>query len=608
MEVLEFHFNPPSSNEEKLKIERVFDSFCFEPENTYEKRMGNLYLIGELKHPIERNLRFLERIAEVAKQKYYSDFLKTPEQALKDTLKSLNNFFEKELRRENTNWMGNLSLALLSLVQRENSEWEINFTKIGRTKLLLLRAGKITDIGEKLNTQEIEPYPLKVFSNLVNGSLIEGDIILVLTEEVFESFQKENILQQLEKAEKFTGEKFKKILKQKDKELKKIFGICVFIYLLSKVQRKSILDIKEKFSLLKSFKYQALIPKIGVLKNILLSLSQKINFKKLSEEMTPLKKGIILIGIFILLLLGGGFLVHLGEKKKIDLEKENLIAIEEEVERAKNLFRLNQKEKAFLILQSAHNEISSLIKKDTPLKEEALDLKDNIEKTLSEFTNSKLIENPQLLFEFKEEDSFSKILLFNSSLYLYSPSLPQLLMFNLENKKLETIKETDLPYLVLILKNSKFPKGAIFNGNIYFLNALEGEIIKYSPQKNKKEKWMRKNQELVSAKSIAVDGAIWILTKENKIQKYYLGHLKKSFKINIFPELKNPIQLYTRANLKNLYLLEPEKKRVIVLDKKGNVISQIQSEKFQNLLDLTVSEDETTLWLLDAKKVYQISL
>lgn len=38
MKVFEFHFNP------QLRPDLIFDSFCYEPENIYEKRMGENWL------------------------------------------------------------------------------------------------------------------------------------------------------------------------------------------------------------------------------------------------------------------------------------------------------------------------------------------------------------------------------------------------------------------------------------------------------------------------------------------------------------------------------------------------------------------------------------
>ncbi|GAI13815.1 unnamed protein product, partial [marine sediment metagenome] len=46
MQVFELHFNP------KLKEDQIFDSFVYEPENIYEKNLGSLYVIGELRNAL----------------------------------------------------------------------------------------------------------------------------------------------------------------------------------------------------------------------------------------------------------------------------------------------------------------------------------------------------------------------------------------------------------------------------------------------------------------------------------------------------------------------------------------------------------------------------
>jgi len=64
-QILEFHFNP------KPKDDLIFDSFCFEPSNVYEKRMGSLYMVGMLKNALPQNVRFLDNISQTIKGKYY---------------------------------------------------------------------------------------------------------------------------------------------------------------------------------------------------------------------------------------------------------------------------------------------------------------------------------------------------------------------------------------------------------------------------------------------------------------------------------------------------------------------------------------------------------
>ena len=43
----------------------------------------------------------------------------------------------------------------------------------------------------------------------------------------------------------------------------------------------------------------------------------------------------------------------------------------------------------------------------------------------------------------------------------------------------------------------------------------------------------------------------------------------------------------------------------MVLDKEGKLVRQIKSSQFANLLDITLSKDGKTLWVLSDQKLYK---
>jgi len=105
-----------------------------------------------------------------------------------------------------------------------------------------------------------------------------------------------------------------------------------------------------------------------------------------------------------------------------------------------------------------------------------------------------------------------------------------------------------------------------------------------------------------------VDGSIWILTKDNTIERFYTGKLQETINIEIFPFVTNLSKIFTSSQLTYLYILEPEQNRIIILDKSGQIIKQYQSEKFNNLLDFSISQDGKTIWLLNSLTLYKINL
>jgi hypothetical protein len=300
MRIFQFYFNP------RAREDLVFDSFCFEPENIYEKRLGSIYMVGVLKNALPKNYNFLEKIARFIKEKFYKKTLSKPERALRETLKEVNNFLARIAKEGDVSWLGNLSFAILNL-----KNFELNFTKVGEIKFYLIRGKRVIDIDRRLRLQDIEPYPLKIFGNVVTGKLIENDLVLVLTKEVFDFFQNENLIQKIRELDYFSEKDFKKILDEKKEELSQVKGIAFVISLSKEVSRekKEIIAPKalREFSLKEIFS------------PFLKTETKKLKPFSFSEIFSPFKEKILalfknpkflLILTFILVLFIGYLLFH----------------------------------------------------------------------------------------------------------------------------------------------------------------------------------------------------------------------------------------------------------------------------------------------------------
>ncbi len=223
MQIFELYFNP------KLNEDRFFDSFVYEPENIYEKKLGSLHIVGELKNALPQNSKLLDNLTSAIKGKYYTISFNLPERAVSEGLKKANEFLAEEVKKENVSWLGNLNYSLVSI---KNSD--LIFTKTGDIKILLIRGGQIMDIGKNLDLQEIDPYPLKIFFNIVSGKLVLNDIILILTKDIYAFFLQQNILKNIAQSESLNEKKIKEIMPQSlfsKREGVKISGICLLVVL-----------------------------------------------------------------------------------------------------------------------------------------------------------------------------------------------------------------------------------------------------------------------------------------------------------------------------------------------------------------------------------------
>jgi hypothetical protein len=296
MEIFEFHFNPPNKKEITTGMANfLFDSFCYQPENIYEKKLGGLYMVGALKKVLPQNIQFLEKLAKFIKEEYYKKTLSGPEKSLRESLKKANEFLEEITKSGDVSWLGNLSFVIIA-----GKDFNLNFTKVGDIKILLLRGKKIVDLDKKIKFRDIEPYPLKIFGNVVSGKFAEGDLILILTKEIFDFFQKENLIEKVASLDEFSINNIKKVFYEKRDSLSKISGIFLAILV-----KKTMLEKKREtvsVPILKEFSfYEVFSPFLRYLKPKKDSFLNKIKSPQIQIK-AKLNKQIILVLVLVIVL------------------------------------------------------------------------------------------------------------------------------------------------------------------------------------------------------------------------------------------------------------------------------------------------------------------
>jgi hypothetical protein len=617
MLAFEYHFNPKKNNG------KIFDSFCYEPETNKEKELGSLYFVGETASNVEPN--FLDNLAKQTKDEYYNNKQNfSPERKFQKTLKQANNFLLKKIKAGNIDLPDNLNIGALNIVPNKNS-WNLNFGKIGNIKILLIRNNEISDITLNLENEttnsdslltQISPNKIlnhkQFFGNIAFGKLYENDKILILTKDVFSAVKKRGILKQISGLSPFRERQLKKIFKKNKNIFSEISG--AFLLIIAKPgleqeqkNQKQTFEINETeadSSYFKNFKLSVgRAPKRGQrLKNFyeklnfenlpLLSLptphirnllSQrprlqiksfgKNKFANLNNRLKqliadlkelPLLKNLGFIIALILILLIGSFVFKSDERKENKDVKQKLEQIEEKINQAESFMIIKEDEQAIILFQELWNEILPLTETENALlREEAFAKKKIIEKQLDPLNKIERIEHP-IMYE------GAKIIF-------------------------ETLPE-----------NFEFESYSIYRNNIYFLDPVVGQILKYAlPDSNLENlnlddvKIWLKSDKLINAKSISVDGSIWILNHDNQIEKYYAGVFQKTLKLNFFPEFENPEKVYSSPALPYIFVLEPSQNRIVLLSKTGKIQKQFISEKSDNLTDFAISPDTKTIYLLN---------
>jgi hypothetical protein len=372
MKVFEFYFNP------RAKKDVVYDSFVYEPENIDKKRLGNLYIVGELLNTIQQDAHFLKNLAKIIEQGYYDGT--NSEQGLRIGLKKANEFLGEEIKKGKVNWLGNLNLAVISF-----QALVLNFTKIGDIKILLLRTTdalnplvhsevEIMDIGTNLEFQNVTSSSSKIFGNIVSGKLSPEDKIIVLTKNAFELFKKNDLIKKISQA---PNEKaLKQIFKEKKQILSEISGICLLIFSLSSPAQN---PSAAKKILLYLGKFRLSLPRFTLL-NTKPFIERLGAAKRHLTGFTPsCKKLFVLILFLALILISGHFIFKGVEEQKLEPVKQALEDARAKVNQAENALIFKDEQRAEVLFQEALETISPFLEQKFHLQEEILFLQKSIE-------------------------------------------------------------------------------------------------------------------------------------------------------------------------------------------------------------------------------------
>jgi hypothetical protein len=73
-------------------------------------------------------------------------------------------------------------------------------------------------------------------------------------------------------------------------------------------------------------------------------------------------------------------------------------------------------------------------------------------------------------------------------------------------------------------------------------------------------------------------------------------------------KMVNPIRIITSIDMNNIYIADAGAKRVVVFDKDGKYKTQYVSEKWNDMKDIWVSQDNNKIYILSGTEVYEVEL
>ncbi len=623
MQIFEYYFNP------KAQKDRFFEVFPLEPEK--DSFYGNLYIVGELDHALLQNSKLLQKFAMVVSQEYLlSPIVKSQDVFFRTLLKKANAFFAEELRKENVDWLGNLHIVLL-YVKNSGGKSSVLFAKTGGVKVFMTRGTNVVDVGKNLQDSS---HGAELFGSVVSLHAFAQDKIAVLTKDVYNALEKENALSDLSSLS--SAKQFQAFLRKREKTFSRLSGILFAVLVEEFVSQAPFL------SFLKRNVFSIRFPKLQVSSLHLLRFPV---FKVKTPSFVlkdSIKQKIIMLAAFCVLL-AGGFLTFQGEKKELQRQAQTIVLQIQVIQKeGKDALELNDARSANILLQEAWKKASSHTGKESPLRETFLALKEELEQQLLSINSIQYVEDPATIVDIKQEDTDlipQNMLLAQGNLYLFNPFSSQIFIFGLREEKGKTISVSKavrygIPFAESVLffaepntllrvdsdaRIENFELKALpsfgsmvsFDKNLYILNSQQGTIAKYEDPLNNASAplaWMSEasQEKPMGAKSITIDGNIWVLTQDNTLQRYFGGLWQDDVRPLVFPLLKNAIMAKAFPGLPYLYILDPSESRVILLSKSGDLVKQYHIRIQDPLLDFTVSKNGNTLYLLAGSRVFAI--
>lgn len=620
----------------------------------YEEAFGkhgqslDLFVIIEVDDPggIKTKKEEYEKLSKAIVTTFKKSYITSQvlgEENFERSLAAVNAAISRAGSKNKVGWYGKLNAVVACL-------WgnQLSISTAGNARVYLFRQNELTLLSEGL--AEDKPKPTKIFSNYATGSLANRDRVILSTNQIFNYLSIDRIREFLNEdtIDDTCQETINALLDVKD------MGFATFVFEATTGQTP---PAKKNFVapiLPKAAGPKKVLAILEITANILASVA--ISAWQILRQIAKLvitffrrrpKKYLFIAIIIVLALFLGSIGVASWKNTGSEQQQQELSVIEQietKLNEAEAALIYNDEPRIINLLADAEKLISSL-GKNMQNKRQALEtrlttIKNKINKELR-------VDNPTVLTQFAGVPtdllrSPNGILAFNRnssslSFYDFREGLTRPI---LQNQNTASLKLGG--YLeglgFIFYGHGKFQKldvdaqslseiaaegeainisaqdmvlyGNNSSGRIYFLDPNQNQIwrLKISTAgAGPAEKWLKSdNVQIAEAKNLAIDGNIY-LSFDKSVEKYFNGQ-KQTWQLSpVIPEIKNIARVFTRQEYQNIYVLEPDNKRVLVYNKQGKLVLQITSDKFHDLADISVDEKNQIIYALSGGELLQVN-
>jgi hypothetical protein len=368
------------------------------------------------------------------------------------------------------------------------------------------------------------------------------------------------------------------------------------------------------------------------------------------RERTPKKTKIILIVAAICLIIFIINLVVINKKNKDQEEIKRFNALIATVEKNQNKvdanLLYNNEKKARELIEESKELLNQISPEEAEKKHFIKDLMKKQEEQIEKIRHVIKIETPKEIANFSNLNSQAQaqnIILSEGKIYsadkeertIYKIDLNQNLVTAIYNLE-ATIEQLKYPTLgpdgnvyyldngniVEISRSEKINSFKIdiseisnvstiesYSNKLYLIDKKDGQIYRYNKVGENflnKEGWFKKEKDLSEVVDLFIDGNIYILYKNGKVEKYLKGSQEDFSLGDIYLPIEDALSLAVTQDY--VYILEPSQKRLVLFDNDGLFQKQYVFPGLQDLKGFSLDEKEENAYVLNGNSVYEIDL
>lgn len=386
---------------------------------------------------------------------------------------------------------------------------------------------------------------------------------------------------------------------------------------------------------------------------ILNKIREYVTRKQTSFGSMPMTSKVLLVATITFATIFIGSIIFLRIKEAADArvaEYNTLVqGIVDKTDAAEASLIYGDDEKAFTLLKEAEELIAQLPTRRDPEVEQAETLATNVEEALMKLRKIETV-TPTVLTNISSTFPGAQVAdleLLDDTLVVFGPNDSNHYLVDADTGSIEqrehgalpsllaasTPKENDFSLFItqngllgqldddgnLASKNISFINDSpaisdlfVYNRRVYSLDQAGEQIFRHNPIASGYDRgsaWIESKQSsLTDAVSLAIDGDIFVLTSRGQIVKFQAGEEVDFSLRGLDPALTQPTEIWTYNDTQNIYILEPENKRIVIANKDGQLIRQLTAKEWQFPTSMVINEDAGVAYVLDSGVVYRVNL